>query len=507
MTEKKLVQGGKVLEFSKHRMCPLDIVIEDTRIIDIVPPGSVTDESCKVIDADGHLILPGLVNAHTHGHAGLAKGRGDRWLLESLLNAGPWISGHRGLEEKYLSAKLNAAEMVMKGCTSAYDMHLEIPSPSVDGVHAVAQAYADVGMRAIIAPTVADRSLFTSISGLFEFLPNDLQQSVKAFRFPSPDSIGQTCREFLRTWNYRGGLVYPGLAPTIPIFCSDELLVVCRKLAEDFDLPVQMHLLESRPQAIAGIKWYDKTIVAHLDNLGFLNGRFTGAHCVWLDLNDIMLLADRGCSISHNPGSNLLLGSGIAPIRRLLDYGANVGIGTDGANSSDQQNMFEAMRLALMVSRITTPDCSKWLATAEVLSLATEGSAKTMGFGERIGRLLPGYEADIVFIDLESINYVPLNDPTNQVVNCEDSRSIDRVMVGGRVIYEQGRFLTFDFAQLRKSIHEAMVELNERSGASKKLAENLAPFVNRFCIGTAHEKYHVDRTCWHHYGGLPGVVG
>lgn len=495
-----VIRGGSILEFSEHRARPLDVVVRDGRIADLAAPGAVTDVNAAVVDAHNRLLVPGLVNAHTHGHAALAKGRGDRWLLELLLNAGPWTSGYRGVEEKYLSAKLNAAEMVMKGCTAAYDMHLEIPAPSVAGVQAVAQAYADVGMRAVVAPMMSDRSLYTAIPGLLESLPNELQEAVRAFRYETPEATGSVCRELLAGWKHDRHSVYPGLAPTIPIFCSDELLRVCGSLADEFGAPLQMHLLESRPQAVSGVKWFGKTIAAHLDDLGLLNERFTGAHGVWLDADDMKRLGERGCSISHNPGSNLLLGSGIAPIRRLLDHGVNVGIGTDGANSSDQQNMFEAMRLASMVSRIATPDCSRWLATAEVMELATAGSARAMGMDKRIGKLTPGYEADVVFLDLDSINYVPLNDPTNQVVNCEDSRSVDKVMIAGRLVYDGGRFLTFDYDALKRQVRQAMHALDDRAAPSRRLADRLSPLVSRFCIGLAGEPYHVDRTCWHHQG-------
>ena len=160
--------------------------------------------------------------------------------------------------------------------------------------------------------------------------------------------------------------------------------------------------------------------------------------------------------------------------------------------------MFEAMRLASMVSRIVTPDCSRWLATAEVMKLATEGSARAMGLDKRIGKLAPGYEADIVFLDLDSINYVPLNDPTNQVVNCEDSRSVDKVMIAGRLVYAGGRFLTFDYEALKRQVREAMHALDDRAAPSRRLADRLAPLVSRFCVGLAGEPYHVDRTCWHH---------
>ena len=153
---------------------------------------------------------------------------------------------------------------------------------------------------------------------------------------------------------------------------------------------------------------------------------------MWLDPDDIRRIADRGASIAHNPGSNLRLGSGLAAAREMRKAGVNVGIGTDGSNCSDNQNMFGAMRIASFVSRVREHDPAMWLATDEVLTMATAGSAAALGFGDALGRLAPGAFADIVFIDLGHVNYWPLNDPVNQLVHVEEGCAVQRVMVGAR---------------------------------------------------------------------------
>src|SRR6202011_4012205 len=170
--------GGVVLDIPKGPAEPADILIEDDTIREIGRPGCPAPDGAAEISAARRLLHPGLVNAHTHGHGNLAKGMGDRWPLELLLSAAPWITGNRTAEDKYLSTQLGAVEMVMKGCTACYDLSFEWPLPTAEGLALAGKAYADVGMRAIIAPMVADRSFYEAIPGLMEALPRPLQDRV-----------------------------------------------------------------------------------------------------------------------------------------------------------------------------------------------------------------------------------------------------------------------------------------------------------------------------------------
>ena len=142
-----VIRGGRLLDAAAHRAEPADILIARDTILEVGQPGMAAPEGAPIIDAEGWLLMPGLVNAHTHGHGSLSKGMGDRWSLELLLNAAPWISGNRSLEDNYLCAFLNAVEMVRRGCTAAYDLPYEFPLPSPEGMTAVGRAYADVGLR------------------------------------------------------------------------------------------------------------------------------------------------------------------------------------------------------------------------------------------------------------------------------------------------------------------------------------------------------------------------
>ncbi|MBC7780127.1 MAG: amidohydrolase [Proteobacteria bacterium] len=497
MSQQMLIAGGSVLNPASYTFAPADIVVSGDTIDAIVAPGSVGSDGRKVVDASSKLVIPGLVNGHNHAQTNLSKGIADRWTLEILLNHAPWTGGRRTLDEKYLSAAIGACEMLRKGCTASYDMFAEFPLPTIEGVNAVAQAYADVGIRASIAPMMADRSFYEAIPGLIDALPEPLREQALAIRFsPFPQSVA-VCRELAEDWKFDRMQIRPALGPTIPHHCSDEFLQACGELGRELDLGLQMHVAESKLQAVVARKRYGKSLVAHLDTLGLLKPGFCVAHGVWLDDEDRTRLADQGASVSHNPGSNMKLGSGLADTRSMLARGVNLALGTDGAGSSDNLNMFEAMRLASFVSRVHDRDSSQWLSTREVLRAATEGGAKALGFEGMIGRLEAGYKADIVLLDLGAPHYVPLNDPVNQIVHCEDGTGVHTVIAGGRVLLEAGRFTAFDFDALRARAATAVARLSEVNRASRALSEQLEPYVNQYCSGLAATPLHVAGFCSH----------
>ena len=487
-----VIRGGMVLNPGGSRAEPADILVDGDCIAEIGPPGLAAPAGASVRDAADRLLIPGLINAHTHGHGSLGKGMGDRWPLELLINAGPWMTGGRGVEEKYLAAKLNAADMIARGCTAAYDLYSEFPLATLDGMAAAARGYTDVGARVVLAPMMADTTFYEAIPGLRDALPEALGKQVDDVRMAPAEAHLEACRALLQGWDGAPTAAGLALAPTIPLHCSDAFITGCDRLAKEYGVGLHMHLAESKTQAVSGLTRYGKTLTAHLDEIGFLRPGFTGAHCIWLDADDIARLADNGCAIAHNPGSNLRLGSGVAPARDILTSGITLGVGTDGSSCSDNQNMFEAMRLASFVSRVRGPDPMAWLETSEVFRMATEGSAAVLGWGGQLGRLAPGYLADIVFLDLGAPAFVPLNDPVNQVVHAEDGGGVRDVMVGGRMVLEDRVFTQFDYAALRAAVAAATARLAEATVAMKTLAMALENHVGQYCIGLARQPYPIN---------------
>jgi 5-methylthioadenosine/S-adenosylhomocysteine deaminase len=493
-----IIRGGRVLDIAAGTAELADILIEDDTIREIGPPGLAAPEGAAVISAERKLIHPGLVNAHTHAHGNLANGMGDRWTLELLLTAAPWITGNRRPDDIQLTAQLGAVEMVLKGCTACYDLFFEWPLPTRDGVALVASAYAEVGMRAVIAPMIADRSFFEAIPGLYDALPEALRERVAALRLPPGETTLAAVRAGFQGWSGDRDRVRLALAPTIPHHCSDDFIRGCAALARDFDIGLHSHVAESKVQAIAGMRLYGKTLTAHLDELGVLGPHFTVAHGVWLDNDDMARLGDHGASIAHNPGSNMRLGAGLADARAMLDARVNLGIGTDGANCSDNQNMYEAMRLASFVSKVQGPEWRRWMTTREVALAATQGSARALGFGARIGRIARGYKADLVMLDLDHPNWLPFNDPVNQLVHCEDGNAVHSVMIAGRMVVENRRVLTVDMDRLRDRVAAARDRLAIANADNRRLYEALEPIVGSYCPGLARTPYHV-----HRYGARP----
>ena len=282
-TTASVIRGGLLLDAEAHKAESADILIVGDGICEIGPPGLEAPEGASVIDAAGRLLMPGLINAHTHSHGALSKGLGDRWTLELLLNAGPWITGGQGPEDRYVGTLLNAAEMIRRGCTATYDLTWEFPAPTTEGLEAVARAYDDIGLRALIAPMLADTNLYQSVPGLMEALPDDLRGAVDSFRFGHYEPMIAACRDLLHDWPFDRDRINLALAPTIPLFCSDDFLIACRDLAAEYDTRIHTHLAESKIQALTGQERYGCTLAGYFDRLGLITERFTGAHGVWLD--------------------------------------------------------------------------------------------------------------------------------------------------------------------------------------------------------------------------------
>lgn len=491
LKRKSVIRGALVLTPGKAPVTALDVLIEDGRIAALGPHGMAIPQDIDVIEAHDCLLIPGLVNAHTHAHGGLGKGAvGDRLPLEVFLTGSSALNGSRTVDDKYLSAQLSAVEMVRKGCTAAYDLFVEFPLPSLEGIEAVARAYKDVGMRAVIAPMIADRTLYQAYPGLMDALPADLKATArKAAAAPYAETL-RACRHILNNWSFDRDQIRPALGPTIPMHCSDEFMTGCRDLAQDFGVGIQTHLAESAAQAAMARQRYGKSLTAHLADLGLLNERFSGAHAIWIDKDDMRRIADAGGAVAHNPLSNLRLGSGIAAVRSMIECGLTVGIGTDAANTSDTQNMFEATRLAAYLSRLRGPEYREWLSAEEAFALATKGSARVLGFGEQLGSITPGAFADLVFLDLAHINYVPLRDALLQLVNGESGSAIESVMVGGRFILRHGKMLTVDESQMRRNAESARDRLDAANAEIRRVAKAMEPWVGEFCVAHSCQNRH-----------------
>lgn len=489
-----LIRGGLLLRGEPPGLERADVLVEGDHIV-AAGPRLPAPPDAEILEAGAFLVLPGLVNAHTHAHNNLLRGLTGRWTLEDLLNHAAALNAHRTPEDHYLSAALGATEMLRTGCTTAYDLFMAVPAPTVEDVEAVARAYTDVGMRVVLAPAVADLVFYRTVPGLLDLLPPDLRRIVEEVRAAPTEGLLRLEAEVIRRLHGQaGGRIRVGLAPTIPTQCTDGLLEGTARLAREHGVGVHTHLSESKMQVIAARRRWGRTAVARLAELGLLGPGFVGAHGVWLTDEDIGRLADAGGAVAHNPASNLRLGSGIAAVREMLDRGVTVALGTDGSMSSDNQDLFEAMRLAGLVGNVRFPhDTRRWLEAEEVWRMATAGGARALGLEAEVGTIEPGRKADLVLLRAESPFLRPLNDVLTALVYAETGADVDTVVVDGRVVVRGGRVLTVDEDRLRARAQAAAERLRAENAGAWKLAAELAPYLAAACRATAALPYPVNR--------------
>jgi 5-methylthioadenosine/S-adenosylhomocysteine deaminase len=487
-----LLTGGLVVDPSSGKADRKDMLIEGSKISGIGAPGTLDAPGVNRHDARDRLILPGLVNAHTHGHANLMKGVAEAWTLEASLTNGPWLAGTRDPETIYISTLLGAVDMLSKGCTACFDLVYEFPRPTKEGFKAAARAYADAGMRAVLAPMVADQTLFQSIPGLAAALPQPLRETVGRFDLASGEQTIAAVESIAAARSEMPEAVSIAIAPTIPHHCSERFLRDCLDIADRHGLPIHTHIAESRLQAVLAKKIYRRSAIRYLADLGMLRPRFTAAHGVWLDDDDLDLLAQHHCSVAHIPASNFRLGSGIAHVRPMLERGINVGLATDGANSSDSLSMLRAMRLASFGARIFTGPRDGWLHATEIVRLATRGGAKILGL-ESCGLINQGACADLVLFDLGHIDFIPDTDPVNQLVTCADSASVTDVMVGGVFKVRDRKVVSVDLTDLRGRVRDSVARLSATTGEARALAGQLERHVVAFAQSMSDEPLGIER--------------
>jgi 5-methylthioadenosine/S-adenosylhomocysteine deaminase len=488
------IHGGEVLQGTAPALAHADVLVEHDRITAVGPQLSAPAEAQR-LDASGCIVLPGLINAHTHAHNNLLKGVGDNWTLEDLLNYGPALHSGRTVEEQYLSAAIGAVELLKTGCTAAYDLFMAVPAPTEAGAEAIVQAYTDVGVRAVIAPAVADMVFYRTVPDLLDLLPATLRHTVERIEAAPASGLLQLLEQTIHRWHgAASGRIRVAVAPTIPGQCSDAFLTGCIRLAQEYDVGFHTHLAESKVQVVYSQRRWGTTPVAHLAEVGALSPRFVGAHGVWLTNDDIRRLRDAGAAVVHNPASNLKLGNGIAPVREMLEHGLTVGLGTDGSMCSDNQNMFESMRFAALVGKVRFPHSpGQWVGAPAVWELATRGGARVLGMVDELGAIAPGRKADLVLLHADSVFLRPMNQAMNTLVYAETGADVDTVLVDGRIVLEHGRVCTVDEARLRAQAQAAADRLRRDNRAAWTLAEQLAPYIGEACRAAVATPYPINR--------------
>jgi 5-methylthioadenosine/S-adenosylhomocysteine deaminase len=384
----------------------------------------------EIIDCRGRVVMPGFVNAHTHAPMTLLRGLADDLRLDV------WLLGYMMPVERAfvrpdfvaLGTSLACAEMIRSGTTCFADMYY------FEG--AVAEAAAKAGLRALCAQTV--------------------------LKFPAPDAASfedslAAAREFIVRWK-GDPLIVPAVAPHAPYTCTVEILRACAELSCEFDVPLHIHLAETAFEVEQSRREHGMPVVPWVKKQRLFDARVLAAHCVHIDEGEIRALKDAGAGVAHNPTSNLKLGSGTAPVAKMLDLGVAVGIGTDGSASNNDLDMFEETRLAALLAKGISGDPTA-LPARLALAMATRLGARAIHLGEVTGSLEPGKRADLIVVDLDQTHNAPRfgRDPNavySQLVYAAKSTDVVDVMCEGRWLMRDRRLLTLDEDDLRSAARE-----------------------------------------------------
>jgi 5-methylthioadenosine/S-adenosylhomocysteine deaminase len=451
------------------------IVMDGNRIAYVGPlewtPAGPFD---KTIEADRKIAMPGMVNAHCHSPANLVRGMMPSKPLEI------WRAYYRASlrdmreEDFYASAILGGMEMLKNGATTVLDHFAGNQGCRFMGAGAAIQAMRDLGLRHVAALTITDKNYEDTIplgntdSGL-----NDEIKRMSANESKSTQAWLDECEAFIETFHAPEKLTTACPGPSAVQRCSDELLTKSAAMARNRQLPMHIHLAETKVQAVMGQQIYGTSLLKHLDAVGVLDTNLSLAHSIWIEDDDVELFARRAATPVHNPASNLRIGSGLAPVKRFLSAGVHVGLGTDGSASNDGQNMFDAMRLAALIHNQAGTDFSHWVSPAQALDMATRSGARA--FGLDAGVLAPGKLADIVLLRRDTPAFTPLNDVIAQLVFCENGSDVDRVIVNGETVVEDGRLTKIDEKEVLKIAEQARRRLDPSIQRELAAARTMEP--------------------------------
>ena len=393
-----------------------DIIIEDDRIAFVgrVVNGNVLADhvkNIKIIDGKGKLAVPGLVNAHTHASMTLLRSFADDKKLMDWLQEDIWpIEAKMGREDIYIGAALAAVEMIRSGTTAFADMY----GPCMDEV---AKVVDESGLRGVLS-----RGLIGVVDG-----DKKLQENIELFK------------EFNNTSEGRVTVMF---GPHAIYTCPPEYLIKVANAASELGAEIHIHMNETLDEINGCIKDYGKRPFEVVNETGLFDRGTLAAHCVHLSAEEIEIIKEKKIRVAHNPGSNMKLASGIAPVPELLKEGVVVALGTDGASSNNNLDMLEEVRLAALLHKVNTLDPLA-IPAAEALRLGTENGAAALGL-QGVGRIEKDYKADIVLYDMKNAEWQPHYNPISLLVYSANSSSVDTVIVNGKVLMEHGELKTLD---------------------------------------------------------------
>jgi Cytosine deaminase and related metal-dependent hydrolases len=386
------------------------VVIENGMIREI---GTSTHCSAeKVIDAKGSVLMPGLINTHCHAGMTIFRGYADDMQLQDWLENHIWPAEAQLTDEDiYAGTRLACLEMIRSGTVAFADMYIH--------ENKVAQAVDEAGIRAALS------------YGMIDF--GDKEKADKELKEGSA---------FVKEWNGKAnGRIHTMYGPHAPNTCSRDFLIRVKEQAVKDNVKIHIHVLETEAELNYMKENFGMCSIHFLKGIDFWGPDVLAAHCVWLSDGDIRILAEYDVNISHNPISNMKLASGICPVVKLLEAGANVCIGTDGCASNNNLDMFEEMRTAALLQKVSTMDPTV-LPARKVLEMATINGAKALGI--KSGMLKEGYNADMIIVDMNKPHLTPVYDVASHLVYAASGKDVKTTIVNGKVLMEEGKVLSLD---------------------------------------------------------------
>ncbi|WP_181742510.1 amidohydrolase family protein [Terrilactibacillus laevilacticus] len=416
-------------------------------------------------DADGYVIIPGLINSHYHSYANLLKGFGNDLPLEiwSIFT----VAYGQSLDEEgsALAVTLGTMEMMKNGITCCLD-HF----PHLLRTESALMAYQQSGMRVIFAPMLQDIPDYRLLP---VSLPIEEYIRLEKTKPKSPSDMLTYYEDLIQRWHGKDAKIQIAVGPNAPQRCSEGMLQIGKQLSQTNHLHLHTHLLETKIQANLG------GAVHLLEKIGMLDSPISLAHSVWLKPEEMNLIEGKPVTIVHNPASNMILGSGKAPILEYLKRGISVALGTDASNCGTEHNLFETMRLALMLQRSGETDYRKWLHHEDVFRMATIGGAKAVGMERKIGILSPGACADLVLLKKDSISLTPLNNLLKQIVYYGNGRDVESVMINGQWTIKNGKFVTLNEKQIIQKAKMYREKMKKGASQAVQQARQQQPYFER----------------------------
>lgn len=398
------------------------IGIENDRISFVGESEPVDFKPDEIIDGIHKLAMPGLVNSHTHSPMTLFRSYADdmhleKWLFDYIYPAEDKLNG----DYAYWGSMLGIAEMIKFGTTAFADMYFYMDD--------VAKAVLKTGIRACLS------------RGCQKFDENDANSDIRL-----KENI-----ELYNTYHQKGdGLINVFIGPHAVYTCTPQYLKECYETAKELNTGLHIHLSETRIEVANCIEKYGATPIEHCYKQGILDSTVLAAHCVHPTEKEIQILKETGVNVVHNPESNLKLASGIAPIPKYLNNGINVCLGTDGASSNNNLNMFEEIHLASLINKGINYDATL-VGAYDVLKMATVNGAKALGFSNT-GKIAKDYKADIILLDIDKPHFLPKHDLIANLVYSAQGSDVDTVIVNGKILYRAGQYITLDFEKIKFNI-------------------------------------------------------